>query len=74
MHYDSEQKMYYCSPMLKQGYYNYQYVTLSEGKINAEKIEGSHSQTENGYEIFIYYKNQLNIDELIGYKKFSINP
>lgn len=74
MHYDSQQKMYYCSPMLKQGYYNYQYVTLSEGKINAEKIEGSHSQTENGYEIFIYYKNQLNIDEIIGYKKFSINP
>lgn len=74
MRYDNDKKMYYCSPMLKQGYYNYQYVTLSNEKINAEKIEGSHSQTENGYEIFIYYKNQSNIDELIGYKKFSINP
>ncbi|MCP4521790.1 MAG: DUF5103 domain-containing protein [Cytophagales bacterium] len=74
MEYDAQRKMYFCAPLLKQGYYNYQYVIKRKNKIDYTQIEGSHFQTENGYEIFIYYTNLSNIDELIGYKKFSINP
>lgn len=75
MRYDENEKKYYANPLLKQGYYNYQYVTVNEqGIISSQKIEGSHFQTENDYEIFIYYTNLSNIDELIGYKQFKINP
>ncbi len=75
MRYDEKEEKYHANPLLKQGYYNYQYVTLDENSmISPQKIEGSHFQTENDYEIFIYYTNLSNIDELIGYKQFKINP
>lgn len=54
---------------LKQGYYNYQYLTSDqEDALNFKPIEGSHGETENNYMIFVYHRNvQLGFDELIGY-------
>jgi hypothetical protein len=55
---------------LKQGYYEYMYYVESES-LPPYYFEGSHFQTENEYEILIYYRRPGNInDELIGYKKF----
>jgi hypothetical protein len=59
---------------VKQGWYEFQYVLGSTNeKINA--IEGSHFETENVYEVAIYYHPfRPNADLLIGYYLIPINP
>lgn len=57
--------------LLKQGYYNYQYVYVPDGstKADAANLEGSHYQTENEYEIFVYYRGiSGRYDQLVGYQ------
>jgi hypothetical protein len=62
---------YQCSIQLKQGFYNYQYVTSNP----AESIEGNFFETENFYEIFIYNKSYYpTADMLVGYHSFVVNP
>lgn len=57
MQFDPVNKLYKGSLLLKQGYYNYQYV-LEEpnGKLNIAYFEGSHFNTENHYEVIVYYR------------------
>jgi Domain of unknown function (DUF5103) len=59
MFYDEPSKMYYCNPLLKQGYYNYEFqVVNSANQIvdPAEDLEGNWHETENLYSILIYYR------------------
>jgi hypothetical protein len=58
MSYDSESKSYKNSLLLKQGYYNYQYVFLEDGSsvIDLSATEGNHYETENDYIVLIYYQ------------------
>lgn len=42
--------------LLKQGYYNYQYLVKENNKTTLAFIEGSFEQTENDYLILVYYK------------------
>jgi len=44
--------------LFKQGYYNYMYVLTSNDyhTTDEEYFEGSHFNTENDYEIFVYYR------------------
>ncbi len=59
---------------LKQGYYNYQYVFLEDGKSmgDVSVFEGSHSQTENEYSFFVYHRSYGdNYDRLIATGNFS---
>ncbi|CAL2057677.1 DUF5103 domain-containing protein [Tenacibaculum sp. 190524A05c] len=57
MEYNSEENIYEASMLLKQGFYNYTYVTLNENnKIDLTKINGSFFQTENEYTVIVYYK------------------
>jgi hypothetical protein len=43
--------------LLKQGFYNYQYVTKNQdGAISNSDIDGSFYQTENDYTVLVYYK------------------
>lgn len=42
--------------LLKQGYYNYQYLVLENGITTLSHIEGNFEQTENDYLIIVYYK------------------
>ena len=57
MIYDDQTKLYHGKLFLKQGFYNYQYITASEDKeINNHSIEGSFYQTENNYSVLVYYK------------------
>jgi hypothetical protein len=48
-----------CTMMLKQGWYNYEYVNLKKGDSegSASKFEGSHYETENDYHVLVYYRN-----------------
>ena len=56
LNYNEDTGLYETTILLKQGFYNYQYVTKSKnGKISNHNIDGSHYQTENDYTVLIYY-------------------
>lgn len=61
---------YELSMLLKQGYYNYQYVYVPQGAKSADhtNIEGSFWETQNEYQIFVYYSDySARYDRLVGY-------
>jgi len=69
MTYNKEKKEYECTMLLKQGWYNYEYVFLKNGDTNgtASFFEGSHYETENDYVVLIYYRNPHDrYDRVIG--------
>lgn len=59
---------------VKQGMYNYQYVWVkANGERDLKVFEGSHFETENTYQILVYYRKPgSRWDELIGFTQ--INP
>ena len=70
MRYDYELKGYLCQLLLKQGYYNFLFVTADRdtGLVSTELTEGNHWDTDNLYKIYFYYFNPIKgYDELIGY-------
>jgi hypothetical protein len=70
--YNFENKAYEKTVLLKQGAYNFQFVTKSTkgGKPSSDLIEGSYWQTENEYQIFVYYHPiGERYDRLIGFKQ-----
>lgn len=73
MKYDSTRQEYTTSVLLKQGWYDYQYVVKSK-TLTPWHFEGTHFQTENLYEVFVYYRSfQPLADLLVGYHVFSEN-
>lgn len=77
MQFNEEKGIYEKALYLKQGYYNYSYVTLTD-KIQAgvqpslENTEGNYWGTENGYMIMIYYRPfGARADELIGFTRLN---
>ena len=74
LQYDYENREYTCTLLLKQGYYNYQYVWVEDAKKMADEtiIEGNHFETENDYFVFVYHKEQASrYDQLIGFRKIT---
>jgi hypothetical protein len=74
MIYNYDTRQYELGLMLKQGYYNYQYIALpfdsNEGDVSL--IEGNHSATENEYTILVYYRRPGAIfDRLVGWKSIK---
>ncbi len=69
MVYDSKKRMYATSLLLKQGWYDYQFAYVNgDGTYDFESLEGSHFQTENEYEVFVYYRGLgSRYDQLVGY-------
>ena len=68
------QGMYSRRLLLKQGFYNYQYWVVGP-ESGGNEIEGNHFQTENLYEVLVYYRPfQPNADLLIGYFVIPVNP
>ena len=70
--YHFETKSYEKTLLLKQGAYNFQYVFCPSkgGKPSAESIEGSYWETENEYQIYVYYHPAgERYDRLIGFKQ-----
>ncbi len=69
MEYNYETKSYELSMLLKQGYYNYQYLFLPEGEQEADgsMFEGNFFETENDYIIYVYHRLPgSRYDRLIG--------
>lgn len=55
--YNQNLGLYEAKILLKQGFYNYQYVTKNQkGILSNYDIDGSHYQTENEYTVLVYYK------------------
>ncbi|MGQ1946247.1 type IX secretion system plug protein [Geofilum sp. OHC36d9] len=69
MTYNAQQNVYEKTLVLKQGYYNYQYLVQEDDNSKGElfPIENSFQETENDYLILIYYKSMNDrCDRLIG--------
>ena len=76
MTYNEEKQQYEATILLKQGYYSYKYVKASADfkTIDEIGIDGSFYQTENEYEIFVYfYDYSIGYDRCIGYKKLKMD-
>ena len=57
MYYNPENDSYNGKVLLKQGFYNYTYVTLDDyNNLNANEILGSFFETENQYKVLVYFK------------------
>lgn len=69
MIYNPLKKQYECTILLKQGWYNYEYVFLKEGSTGgiATLFESNHYDTENDYTVIVYYRNPYErYDRVIG--------
>lgn len=67
LQYDETKGAYLGRLLLKQGIYNYQFV--SSNPLN-NILEGNHSETENYYEVLVYFRKPgERYDSLIGYQK-----
>jgi hypothetical protein len=76
MTYSFKNRAYEASIFVKQGYYNYQYILQkTDNEIDDTFVEGNHSDAENDYFIFVYYRPMGELyDKLIGFRQLnSIN-
>jgi len=67
--YNDKTHFYEKAIYLKQGYYNYEYAYLKDGKKQGDVsyVEGTHYYTKNAYTILAYYKDfGGDYDQLIG--------
>ena len=57
MTYDKERQLYHVTAPFKQGYYDYLFGTLNaEGDLDTSHFEGNWYETENEYQIIVYFK------------------
>ena len=78
MTYNRETQAYEATALLKQGYYNYNYLFVPDGETqgNSGRTDGNFYETENEYIILVYHRpNGGRYDKLVGYRrmKFKIN-
>lgn len=72
MMYDDESREYHLTLLLKQGIYNYQYLTNTDKGFSTETISGNFYETENEYAIYVYYRPAgQRYDSLIGFTRFQ---
>ncbi len=57
---NEDNRNYEITLMLKQGYYNYKYVIkLPDGKIKHNIFSGTHFDTQNIYNVYVYYNDPI---------------
>lgn len=76
MEFNEEKGAYEKTLFLKQGFYNYSYVTLpakkSDETFSYEFTEGNYWGTENSYQVLVYYRSfGSRADELIGFSTLN---
>lgn len=66
--YDERHNVLRNAMLLKQGFYNYKFVTVnSNGSLNEGAISGNFYQTENNYKVIVYYRDLgARYDKIIG--------
>ncbi|MDX5346655.1 MAG: DUF5103 domain-containing protein, partial [Hymenobacteraceae bacterium] len=76
LQYNAELGLYTGRALLKQGYYNYLYAVkpASAAVANLQYFEGSYQQTENIYDLLVYYRPPgTRTDLVIGYEELFVN-
>ena len=81
MQWNDQHRRYELALFLKQGYYNYTYVTrptwaanrhdseaLTGGAARTSTIEGSHAAADNSYQVIAYYWDDSGYDRVIGFQ------
>lgn len=77
MIFNEDKGVYEKALYLKQGYYNYSYVTLSDRKLagqaaDYENTEGNFWGTENSYMVLVYFRQfGARADELVGFTRIN---
>jgi hypothetical protein len=68
MQFNDDSHLYETTAFLKQGYYNYTYITVDKNDPSRRtELEGNYWETENSYTILVYYKAFTDrSDQLIG--------
>lgn len=81
LEFNREKGIYEKTLFLKQGYYNYSYITLNAGKspgnrFSFDNTEGNFTNTENNYTVLVYFRSfGSRADELVGYTQVnSLSP
>lgn len=77
MRFDSAKGLYVLTLRMKQGYYEYRYITSpnTNQKVDEGVFEGNYAQTENAYEFFAYYRQPgERYDRLMGYHYLRYRP
>lgn len=76
LEFNTQTNQYETAALLKQGFTNYRFVGVQDGKINdALAIDGNFFETENNYRSVLYYRGNVDrYDRIIGYgETHSIN-
>jgi hypothetical protein len=76
MRFNEARGFYETSVVLKQGYYDYAYVTVdrkdSTRKVSFDFTEGNNAETENDYSIVVYYRPMGGrYDQLVGFVRLN---
>ena len=72
--YNEKSKNFEVELLLKQGYYNYQYVTMKNNVPSTNEVEGNFYETNNEYTIYVFHKNPWSRHErLVGVEKITSN-
>jgi hypothetical protein len=76
MNFNADRGAYEKTLFLKQGYYNYSYVTIADsrsaGNFSIANTEGNYWATENNYMVLVYYHAfGSRADELIGFTSLN---
>ena len=73
MNYDEDTKTFNLQLLQKQGYYSYQYLIKdNNGRKSLLESEGNFFQTENRYQVYIYYKGMGGrMWQLVGYRQLT---
>ncbi len=74
LRYNYKRGAYEARILLKQGFYNYEYVLVRDGTLATDPsfIEGSHYETENQYSILVYHREiGQRYDRLVGVSTVS---
>jgi hypothetical protein len=74
MTYNSSMGQYQGKLYLKQGFYDYAYVVVPDGKTKGDItfFEGDHWQAANEYTVYVYYRERVpEYDRLVGYRAFK---
>jgi hypothetical protein len=70
---DPKLKVHQTTLLLKQGWYDYQFALKGESGFVTESFEGSYFETENEYEVLVYFRNLgSRYDQLVSY--INLNP
>ena len=72
MKFDTNSNSYKLKALLKQGYYNYLYVTQNSKTTSSRNLEGAHFETKNEYVVKVYYRDPLELyDRILSYQIFK---